>query len=54
MGKWIFFLNNFDALTTKEPMENLRGPKSKFLKCIRPGKKRDTKSGTTFRVYRSE
>jgi hypothetical protein len=53
MGKWIFFLNNFVVLTTKELMENLRDPEPKFLKYIRPGKKRDTKSGTAFGMHRS-
>jgi hypothetical protein len=54
MAQWIFFPNNFNALTTKEPMENLRDHEAEFLKCIHPAKKRDTKSGTVFRVYRSE
>jgi hypothetical protein len=54
MAQWIFFPNHFDPLTTKDPMENLRDNEAKFLKCIHPAKKRGIKSGTAFKVYRSE
>jgi outer membrane receptor for ferrienterochelin and colicins len=54
MGNSISLLNNDVVLTTKEAMEYLKEFKPKFIKYIRSGRIRDTKSGTALRVHRSE